>query len=68
MLLDFETLRAIALAAVALAALAWLADRRRMRRRDPDAVGWMPWTAVFFWALVVACVAGGLAVQAWIME
>ena len=68
MLLDFETLRGIAIAAVALAALAWLADRRRMRRRDPDAVGWMPWTAVFFWALVVACVAGGLAVQAWIME
>ena len=65
-LFDFSTLRAIALTAVALAALAWLADRRRMRRRDPDAVGWMPWTAVFFWALVVACVAGGLAVQAWV--
>ncbi|MCA1662516.1 MAG: hypothetical protein LC648_10375 [Novosphingobium sp.] len=45
---DFDTLRAIALAATALAATAWLADRRRIRRRDPDAVGWMPWTAVFF--------------------
>ena len=65
-MLGLENLRAIALTAVALAALAWLADRRRMRRRDPDAVGWMPWTAVFFWALVVACVAGGLAVQAWV--
>ena len=65
-LLDFPTLRAIALAAVALAALAWLADRRRMRRRDPHVVRWIPWARVFFWALVVACVAGGLAVQAWV--
>lgn len=34
--------------AVLVAAWAWFADRRRMRRSDPDAVGFMPWTTVFF--------------------
>ena len=39
----------IALGGVALllvAVLAFLGDRRRMRRRHIDAVGWMPWTTV----------------------
>lgn len=44
-----------------VAVAAWFADRRRMRRADPDAVGFMPWTTVFFWALLAACLllAGG---------
>jgi hypothetical protein len=33
--------------AVAIALIAWFADRRRMRRSDPDDVGFMPWTSVF---------------------
>ena len=63
---DYQRLAAIGGAAALVAALAWYGDRRRMRRRNPDAVGWMPWTAVFFWALVVTCVVGGLAIQAWV--
>ena len=49
------------LAALALAVWAWMADRRRMRRRDPDAVGFMPWTTVFFWSLLWACILLGIA-------
>ncbi len=40
--------------AVALAIVAWLGDRRRMKRRDLDRVGFMPWTSVFFFALMAA--------------
>lgn len=53
-------------AAVLIAAIATVADRRRMRRTDPDAVGFMPWTALFFVSLVVACVAIGLAAREWV--
>ena len=66
MLSDFATMRAIGIAAALIAALAWWGVRRRVRRRDLDAVGWMPWTPVFFVALMVACVALGLAAKAWL--
>ena len=66
MLSDFTTMRAIGLAAALIAALAWWGDRRRVRRRDLDAVGWMPWTPVFFVALLVAVVSLGLAAKAWV--
>ena len=52
--------------AVAVAAWAWLADRRRSRRSNPDAVGFMPWTGLFFWALMIACVMLGLAAREWL--
>ena len=52
--------------ALLLAVIAWLGDRRRMRRSDPDAVGFMPWTGVFFWALLAACVLLGLAAKDWV--
>lgn len=51
--------------AVAIAVIAWLGDRRRMRRSDPDAVGYMPWTDLFFWALLAACILLGLAAKEW---
>jgi hypothetical protein len=62
----FAQLVTVGLLAAALAVLAWAGDRRRMLRRDPDAVGIMPWTALFFWALLVACVALALAVRLWL--
>jgi hypothetical protein len=55
----------VGLAAIALATLAWLADRRRLGRANPDAVGFMPWTTLFFWACLVALLALALAVKEW---
>lgn len=51
--LRFDVLLAAA-AAIVLALFAWRADRRRLRRSDPDAVGFMPWTTLYFWAAFVA--------------
>lgn len=49
--------------ALALAAVAWRGDHRRMRRSDPDAIGFIPWTGVFFWAFLAACVLLALAAK-----
>lgn len=59
-------MRAIAIVAATFAALAWWGDRRRIRRSNLDAVGWVPWTPVFFVAMMVAVVAIGLAVKDWL--
>lgn len=64
---DLHLLAAIAVAAAALALVAWLGDHRRVRRTNPDAVGFMPWTTVFFFALLAACVLMGLAVRQWLV-
>ena len=66
MLSDFATMRALGIAAATIAALAWWGDRRRIRRADLDAVGWVPWTPVFFVSLMVAVIALGLAAKAWL--
>ena len=63
---DLDTYVAAGVVALAVAVLAWFADRRRMRRSDPDAVGFMPWTAVFFWALLAVIALAGLAARAWL--
>jgi hypothetical protein len=54
------------LLALAIAIVAWLGDYRRARRKNPDAVGFMPWTTVFFFALFAACLLLGLAGRAWL--
>lgn len=56
----------IAVSALLVAALALIGDRRRMKRKAPDSVGWVPWTPVFFVALLVAVVTGSLALKTWI--
>lgn len=63
---DYALHAAIGAAAVAIAVLAWFADRRRMRRADPDKVGFMPWTGLFFWALLVAIALLALAGREWL--
>ena len=66
--MDFGTkeLAALGALAVAVAIVAWLGDHRRMRRSDPDAVGFMPWRDVFFFALLAAVILLGLAAKAWL--
>ena len=66
MLSDFSTMRALGIVAATIAALAWWGDRRRIRRSNLDAVGWVPWTPVFFVALMVAVVSLGLAAKDWV--
>ena len=60
---DLDPLAIAGVVAAVLALIAWLGDRRRIRRSNPDAVGFMPWTPVFFWALLAACIMLGLAAR-----
>jgi hypothetical protein len=59
-----ELLGLTGLACAIIAATAWIAERRRLRRRDLDRVGWVPWTMLFFWALLAAVVLLALAAKA----
>ncbi|MFC4294777.1 hypothetical protein ACFO0A_06845 [Novosphingobium tardum] len=60
-----EQLGILGLGAALIALVATLADRRRVRRTNLDAAGFMPWTPIFFGSLMIACVALGLALRAW---
>lgn len=60
-----ELLALASAAACALTAIAWVGDRRRMRRADMDRVGLMPWTSLFFWALLLAVILLAMTVKAW---
>lgn len=51
------------LAALGLAALAGVADRRRNERDDLDRVGSMPWPLILILALLAAAVLAALALQ-----
>lgn len=61
-----EWLAVIGASAVMVAVIAWTGDRLRTRRKNLDAVGFMPWTGIFFCALVVACILLGLAAREWL--
>ena len=49
-----------------LAAFAGLAERRRLRRKHIDAVGFMPWTTVSFLAIFPGVILLALAVKGWL--
>lgn len=53
-------------AALLLAGLAWWGDCRRARRADLDRVGLMPWTGLFFWALLLAAILLAGALELWL--
>lgn len=53
----------LGVAALTVALFAWWGERRRMRRADPDAVGFMPWGTVFVLALFTVLIAGVLALR-----
>lgn len=53
----------IALAMSALAGTAAIADARRMRRRDFDRVGFMPWSLILIVSLVIAAFATAIALK-----
>jgi hypothetical protein len=49
-----------------LAAFAGLAERRRLRRKHIDAVGFMPWTTVSFLAVFPGLILLTLAMKGWV--
>ena len=55
-----------AASAVLVAVIAWIGDRRRFRRKLLDDVGFMPWTPIFFFALLAAVVLLGITAKAWL--
>lgn len=66
-MIDFDFIMAMAGGIFAvLAAIAWQGDRRRMKREDLDRVGFMPWTGVFFVALMGAVLLLGISGKDWI--
>jgi uncharacterized membrane protein len=48
------------------AAMAALAERRRLRRRQIDAVGFMPWTALFLLTFFAGVTLTALAAVGWL--
>lgn len=53
-------------ASLLLAAAAVLAERRRVRRTRIDAVGCMPWTAVFFLSFFAGVALLAMAAKGWL--
>ena len=51
-------------AALIVAAIAALADRRRANRKDIEAVGFMPWPLVLVLSLLAAAVLTAFAIKA----
>ena len=54
----------VAAMALFVAIVAGWREHRRRARADPDAVGWVDWTLVQVGALIVAAIAGWVALKA----
>ena len=54
---------AVGAGAVATAVVASLADRRRLRRRDVEQVGFMPWPLITMISIIVALFATALGIK-----
>ncbi len=52
----------VAAGAAALTAVSVLAERRRMQRRDIEAVGWVPWPLVTILGSIATLFAAALAI------
>ena len=53
-------------ASLVVAAVALLGERRRLRRKHIDAVGWMPWTTVSVLATFAGFSLLAMAVTGWL--
>ena len=53
-------------ALLSIALIALIAERRRLRRKRIDAVGFVPWTALFLICAFVGVVLMTLAVKGWL--
>lgn len=53
----------LAIAMSALAGTAAIADTRRMRRRDFDRVGFMPWSLILIISLIIAAFSTAIALK-----
>lgn len=63
---DATLLGLAGLALVVLAMLAWLGERRRMRRSHIDAVGFVPWTTISVLAFFAGAVVLAMAAVGWL--
>jgi hypothetical protein len=50
-------------AALGLAGISILAERRRDNRVDPDKVGFMPWSLILIMSLISAAILAALAIK-----
>ncbi|MXO64247.1 hypothetical protein [Altericroceibacterium endophyticum] len=54
-----------AAAAFIVAILAFWAERRRIRRKSIDSVGWVPWTTLFLVSALIGVTLATLAIKGW---
>jgi hypothetical protein len=64
--MNAQDLLLMGIVSAAIAAAAWIGDHVRLRRRNLDRVGFMPWTAIFFWATLAAVLLLGVGGIGWL--